>query len=155
MLPFLICCVCLFYQYSPLSCGQKIAKNERMYIIYIHVYTYKYIYIHIYIYVCVCVFISTSWWWAYKIQIEVWITCNLYTHIYAGSTQQYSMITVTDDIDSLQVQLTGSPRERHAKTHAGPPTGIPQPGPRLVGGCSASQSEAWPENPCQPTRIRV
>ena len=80
----------------------------------------------------------------------------IYIYIYAGSTQQYTMITVMDDIDSrLQVQLTGSPRDRHAKTHAGPPTGIPQPGPWLVGGCSASQSEARPENPRQPTRIHA
>ena len=99
------------------------------------------------IYIYIYVFISTSCWWAYKIQIELQITCNLYTHICAGSTQQYIMITVTDEIDSLQVQLTGSPRDRHAKTHAGPPTGIPQPGLWLVGGCSASQSEARPENP--------
>ena len=65
------------------------------------------------------------------------------------------MITVMGNIDSLEVQLTGSPRDRHAKIHAGPPTGIPQPGPGLVGGCSASQSEARPENPRQPTRIHA
>ena len=105
-------------------------------------------------YIYICLYFH-SCWLEYKIQIELQITCNLYTDIYTGSTQQYIMITVVDDIDSLQVQLTGSPRDRHAKTHAGPPTGIPQPGPWLVGGCSASQSEARPENPRQPTRIHA
>ena len=108
--------------------------------------------------VIACIYICLYF---HQLLMSIWntdITLNhmqLYTHIYASSTQQYIMTTVTDNMDSIQIQLTGSPRERHAKTHASPPTGIPQPGLRLVGSCAASQSEDRPENPRQPTQIGI
>ena len=73
------------------------------------------------------------------------MTCNLYTHEYAASTQQYIMITILDDLDNLQVsrgldhQENAMPKPMPARQQ-----GFPQPGFGLVTVVPpANQKSGW------------